>query len=158
MSDDIVLRGIKPHEFPFLEEMLYQAIFIPHGSEKHDKGIIFIPELYPYIQDFGKKTDIGLVAEIDCKLVGAIWTRLFKGYGFIDENTPELSMAIDTDFRGKGIGSKLLEAMFRRLKKKGYKQVSLSVDKRNFAYKLYQKRGFQDFEVKGNSVLMVKIF
>lgn len=67
-------------------------------------------------------------------------------------------MAIDTDFRGKGIGSKLLDFMLSRLEKSNYKQVSLSVNKRNFAYKLYQNRGFQDYEIHGNSVLMVKIF
>jgi ribosomal protein S18 acetylase RimI-like enzyme len=155
---EIKIRGIKKQEFPFLEDMLYQAIFIPEGATKFDKNIIFTLELYPYIKDFGQKNDIGLVAEMDGQLVGAIWTRLFKGYGFIDEATPELSMAIDTDFRGKRIGSKLLDAMFICLQKKGYKQVSLSVDKRNFAYKLYQNCGFQDFEVKENSVLMVKSF
>jgi GNAT superfamily N-acetyltransferase len=152
----IIIRAIKTDEIPFLEDMLYQAIFIPEEAQQLDKSIIFIPELYPYISDFGKKTDIGLVAEIEGKLVGAIWTRLFKGYGFVDETTPELSMAIDTDFRNKGIGSKLLIAILSKLKELGYKQVSLSVDNRNFAYQLYLKIGFKDIETHGNSVLMVK--
>jgi GNAT superfamily N-acetyltransferase len=154
----VIIRDIKISEFPFLEDMLYQAIFVPNGAIKPDKNIIFIPELHPYISDFGKKTDIGLVAEIEGKLVGAIWTRFFKGYGFIDDMTPELSMAIDTDFRSKGIGAKLLYAIFLRLQKLNYIQVSLSVDKRNFAYNLYLKRGFEDHKVQDNSVLMVKVF
>jgi ribosomal protein S18 acetylase RimI-like enzyme len=158
MSVNINIRPIKKKEIPFLEDMLYQAIFIPEGENLLDKSIIFTPELYAYIKDFGQKNDIGLVAEMDGKLVGAIWTRFFKGYGFIDDNTPELSMAIDTDFRGKGIGSKLLEAVFLRLQKSNVKQVSLSVDDRNFAYKLYQKVGFKNVEMHGHSVLMVKIF
>jgi GNAT superfamily N-acetyltransferase len=154
----LIIRAIKTHEIPFLEQMLYNAIFIPEDTIKPDRNIIFTPELYPYISDFGKENDIGLIAEIDGKLIGAIWTRFFKGYGFIDEKTPELSMAIDIDFRHKGIGSKLLDSMLLELQKLNYQQVSLSVDKRNFAYKLYQKRGFQDHKVLGNSVLMLKVF
>jgi [ribosomal protein S18]-alanine N-acetyltransferase len=154
----IIIRDLKEIEIPFLEEMLYQAIFIPVGTPKLDKSIIFIPELHPYIKDFGKVSDLCLVAELEGKLVGAIWTRLFKGYGFIDETTPELSMAMDADFRGKGIGSEMLDALLLKLQKLNYEQVSLSVDKRNFAYKLYQKKGFQVHEVQGDSVLMVKVF
>lgn len=153
----MTIRSIKKKEIPFLEDMLYQAIFIPEGAPQLDKNVIFIPELYPYIKDFGKKTDIGLVAEVEGKLVGAIWTRVFKGYGFFDETTPELSMAISPNFRNKGIGSKLLIAILSKLKNLGYHQVSLSVDNRNFAYQLYQKMGFKDIEIHGYSVLMVKV-
>jgi GNAT superfamily N-acetyltransferase len=156
------IREMAIEETSFLEEMLFQAIFIPEGSPKLDKTIIFQPFLYHYIQDFGKKQDLALVAENEGKLVGAIWIRLFseaqKGYGFVDADTPELSMAIGPDFRNQGIGSQLLLEMLKKMPDLGYKQVSLSVDTRNFAYQLYLKFGFYVLKMSGHTAVMVKIF
>jgi hypothetical protein len=71
----MLIREIKPNELSFLEEILFEAIFIPDGNEKVSKEIIFQPELYCYVNDFGRKDDYCLVVEIDAKLVGAIWIR-----------------------------------------------------------------------------------
>jgi GNAT superfamily N-acetyltransferase len=156
------IRNMADVEIPFLEDMLYQAIFVPEGSPKLDKAIIFEPFLHHYIKDFGQKNDFALVAENKGKLVGAIWIRLFseaqKGYGFVDTDTPELSMAIDPAFRNKGIGSQLLTKMLDKMKNLSHKQVSLSVDTRNFAYQLYLKFGFQVLEMSGHTAVMVKVF
>ena len=93
-----IIREIHKSEIHFLEEMLYEAIYIPNGAKKLRKDIIYNPELFIYIKDFGKTGDICLVAEIQGNLVGAAWSRLFtedeKGYGFIDTETPELSIAV----------------------------------------------------------------
>ena len=117
--------------------------------------------MYCYVKDFGQKHDLGFIIESDQKPVGAIWTRLFseeqKGYGFVDNETPELSMAINSDFRNQGFGTQLLEKMLSKLQESGYKKVSLSVDKRNFVYQLYLKFGFQDYQIEGNTVVMVKV-
>lgn len=154
-------RKIEVTDFPFLEHFLYEAIYIHEGDSIPDKSIIFYPELYCYIKDFGQKHDLGFIIESDNKPVGAIWTRLFseeqRGYGFVDNETPELSMAINSDFRNQGFGRQLLEKMFSKLQESGYKQVSLSVDKRNFAYQLYLKFGFQEHQMDGNTVVMVKV-
>ncbi len=66
-------------------------------------------------------------------------------------------MAINHDFRNQGFGTQLLEKMFLKLQESGYKKVSLSVDKRNFAFQLYQKLGFQEHQIEGNTVVMVKM-
>jgi ribosomal protein S18 acetylase RimI-like enzyme len=156
------IRCMADVEIPFLEEMLFQAIFVPEGSPKLDKAIIFEPFLHHYIKDFGQKNDFALVAENEEKLVGAIWIRLFsaaqKGYGFVDADTPELSMAIDPDFRNQGVGSQLLTKMLDEMTKMSHKQVSLSVDTRNFAYKMYLKFGFRVHEMTGHTAIMVKVF
>jgi ribosomal protein S18 acetylase RimI-like enzyme len=156
------IRDMADVEIPFLEDMLYQAVFVPEGSPKLDKTIIFEPFLHHYIKGFGQKNDFALVAENGGKLVGAIWIRLFseaqKGYGFVDANTPELSMAIDSDFRNQGIGSQLLTEMLDKMKNLSYKQVSLSVDTRNFAYNMYLKFGFQMHEMTEHTAVMVKAF
>ncbi len=160
-NPDLKIREMTPSETPFLEEMLFQAIFTPEGKTPPEKSLIFEPFLYHYIDDFGKKKDIALVAEMDNKLIGAIWLRLFteakKGYGFVDTHTPELSMAVDFPHRNSGIGAILLKEMLEKSKKKGYKQVSLSVDKRNFAYQLYLKFGFEAHQIEGHTATMLNI-
>ena len=161
MRITLTIKEIVIYTYPFLEQFLYEAIYVHEGSTFPDKSIIFQPNLYCYIKDFGRKHDLGFIIETDEKPVGAIWTRLFaeeqKGYGFVDNETPELSMAINPDFRNQGFGTQLLEKMFLKLQDSRYKKVSLSVDKRNFAYQLYLKFGFQEHQMDGNTVVMVKV-
>ncbi len=156
----IIIRDIHESEINFLEEMLYQAIFIPEGIRKLPREIIYNPELYHYIKDFGREDDYCLVAESEGVLIGAIWSRIFtsdsKGYGWVDEITPEISMAVDEKFRNKGVGSLLLGAMIEKLKGIGYEKISLSVDIVNFAYLLYKKVGFIDYELTDKSSVMIK--
>ncbi len=158
----IIIRDICESEIYFLDEMLYQAIFIPEGIRKLPREIIFNPELHHYIKDFGRKDDYCLVVESEGVLIGAIWSRIFpadaKGYGWVDESTPEISMAVDEKYRNNGVGVQLLEAMIEKLKKLGYEKVSLSVDIVNFAYSLYKKFGFIDYELTDKSSVMIKKF
>ena len=133
---------------------------MPPGQEKPSRDIIHLPELIRYIRDFGKESDICLVAEFKGILIGAIWTRVFseteKGYGYVDAETPELTISVHKAFRQKGIGTKLLQFMLDRLRQKGYKQVSLSVDKLNYALIWYQKYGFEALKGDGDSVRMLR--
>jgi ribosomal protein S18 acetylase RimI-like enzyme len=159
MAADYIIRDIRRNEIYLLEDFLYDAIFIPDGFEKPDKEIIKLPELVIYIKDFGKASDLCLVAELNGILTGAIWTRVFpeteKGYGWVDENTPELSMSVNKNYRNLGIGTKLLTSMLERLKQLNYKQVSLSVDRRNFAFRLYQKFDFEIVHSDEKSATMI---
>ncbi len=137
-----VIRPIKESEYYVLKDFLYEAIFIPKGIEKPSKKIIEKPELSIYIDDFGKSDDYCLVAELNGKIIGAIWTRIMNDYGHIDDKTPSLSISIYPQFRKKGIGTQLIKSILKDLKQKGYKKVSLSVQKKNYAHKLYLKLGF----------------
>ena len=63
-----------------------------------------------YITDFGKKeNDIGLVAEVDKKAVGAVWIRIMNDYGHIDNDTPSFAILLYEDYRGLGIGTALMK-------------------------------------------------
>lgn len=154
-----VIRPIQEKEFGFLCNMLYNAIFVPPGKEKLPENIIELPEISKYIKAFGRKDDLCFVAEVNGVLVGAVWTRHFseknKSYGFVDSDTPELSMAVLEKFRKKGIGTLLLKTMIVSLTDHGYKQVSLSVDKLNYAYNLYRKFGFRDLKTVDESITMI---
>ena len=158
--EDILIREIKQNEIHFLSEMLYEAIFIPNGEKKLPKEIINEPELNIYIKDFGRKNDFCLVVEKETKLIGAIWIRQFneseKGFGFVNLETPELSMAIIEKYRGNGIGKIMLKQMLSKINELNFKQVSLSVDNRNFAYKFYKKNDFVEVNSEKNSIKMLK--
>ena len=122
---------------------MYEAIYIPAGTVAPPKSVIICPELQVYIADFGNsKHDKALIAEVDGNIVGAIWARIMNDYGHIDENTPSLAMSVLKAYRGMGIGTSLLTQMMSTEKAAGYAKLSLSVQKDNYAVKLYRKAGF----------------
>ncbi len=153
----MIIREMQRTEYPLLENFLYEAIFIPNGVEPPPKSIIYRPELQVYISEFGtSKHDIAFVADIDGKIVGAVWVRIMNDYGHIDDNTPSFAMSVYKEYRGKGIGTALMKEILATLKERGYKQASLSVQKENFAAKMYQKLGFQIIGVNEEEFLMLK--
>ena len=138
-----------------LEDFLYEAIFIPEGVPAPPRSIIENEDLQVYVRDFGKMADDRcLVAEVDGVIVGAVWTRVMNDYGHIDNQTPSLAISLYKDYRGKGIGTELLMRMIDLLRNDGYSGVSLSVQKANYALRMYQKAGFEVVEYRGEEVLM----
>lgn len=152
------VRAIENNDLPFLKEMLYQAIYIKEGLEPPSRSIVDEPNLKKYISDFGKSSDYGYIAIDDKNTpLGAIWLRLFskdnKGWGFIDETIPELSIAVDKNYRGIGIGTKLMDYLLKMTVEK-YKSISLSVDSENPAIHLYERFGFIRCGEAGTSLIM----
>ena len=153
---DYRIRTMLEGEDSLLEDFLYEAIYVPDGMSAPPKSIINQPELQIYLTDFGKKKDdIGLVAEVDKKAVGAVWVRIMNDYGHIDNDTPSFAISLDKDYRGLGIGTALMKEMLRILKDRGYKQASLAVQKANYAVKMYQKTGFEIVDEKGEEYIML---
>ena len=152
---DYRIREIRENEYYVLSEFLYEAIFIPVGMEKPPKAIIEQPELQVYIADFGKSDDWCLVAEVKGKIVGAVWVRVMDDYGHIDDETPSFAMSLYEEYRNMGIGTALMRDMLEFLKNKGYKQTSLSVQKANYAARMYQKVGFEVIDENEEEYIMV---
>ena len=139
-----VIREIHPEEIPLLNDFLYEAIFIPEGMPAPPRSIIENEDLQVYVRDFGMKADDRcLVAEVDGKVVGAVWTRVMDDYGHIADGIPSLAISLYKDYRGRGIGTELLREMLQLLQRDGYPQVSLSVQKANYAFQMYQKARFE---------------
>ena len=144
------IRKLRQKEIHILDDFLYEAIFIPEGTKAPPKEIIKEPELQVYVADFGeKKDDICYVAEISGKIAGAIWCRI------MDEDTPSLAISVLEEFRQCGIGTALMQQMLTALKQQGYPQVSLSVQKANYAARMYEKLGFEIVEDKEEEYIMV---
>jgi len=156
------IREIKETELNILETMLYEAIYQPVGSELLPREVIKVPEISVYIDDFlKKKDDYCLVAEVEGIIIGAVWVRILageiKGYGNIDDRTPEFAISLIKEYRNQGIGTALMKKMIEYLKENRYKQASLSVAKDNYAVRLYKNLGFKIIaENKEEYVMLLK--
>jgi len=64
------------------------------------------------------------------------------GYGFVDDSTPEVAIAILPDHRGRGMGGALLGEIRNVARSRGYGALSLSVEHGNPAIRLYERNGF----------------
>ena len=150
------IRPIRPEEIPLLEDFRYEAIFIPEGVAAPPRSIIEQEDLQVYVKDFGRRSDDHcLVAERDGKIVGAVWVRVMDDYGHVDDRTPSLAISLYKEYRNQGIGTALLGQMLELLRRNGYRRVSLSVQKANYAFRMYQKAGFETIADRGEEVLML---
>ena len=158
---NILYRRIKKEEYQFLEEMLYEALFVPPGQPKFPKSIIENPDIKKYIENWNQQEDdLAIIGVKNDELIGAIWGRKFKkekkGYGFIDEHTPEISMAVRLEYRNQGIGTSLINQIENRYLEIGISKLSLSVDKLNPAKNLYERCGYTLFEEQETAITMFK--
>jgi hypothetical protein len=98
--NDVGFRMAKESDETILEEMLFHALYVPPGAEPFPRSVLSDPRLRAYTERWGRPGDEGLIAfdVANGHPLGASWTRLFSarspGYGFIDEGTPELSIAV----------------------------------------------------------------
>ncbi|MCI8509178.1 MAG: GNAT family N-acetyltransferase [Lachnospiraceae bacterium] len=156
---DYTIRELKKQERHVLNDFLYEAIFIPEGMEAPDRSIIYTPELQVYVADFGdKKDDLCFVAEVNNRIIGAVWVRDMNDYGHIEDGVPSFAISLYKEYRGYGIGTELMKRMLEELKKRDYKIASLSVQKRNYAAKMYKKIGFEIIGGNEEEYMMIYYF
>ena len=152
----MTIREMRPEETDVLNDFLFLAIFIPEGVTPPSRDILEKPELKVYVDCFGLLYgDNCLVAEEDGKIVGACWTRIMDDYGHVDNNTPSFAISLYPEFRGRGIGTKLMEEMLKLLKEQGYQKASLAVQKANYAVSMYRKVGFETVDENEEEFIMV---
>ena len=157
---DLRFRLAEPQDEPILRDMLYLAVFIPPGSPLPDYSVVAQPELARYVSGWGRRGDDGIIAVASSgEPIGAVWLRLWSehdhGYGFINALTPELSVAVRPEARGRGIGTRLLRRLLQRADE-SYEEVSLSVSVENPAVRLYERFGFRSVVIDGASMTMAR--
>ena len=150
------IRKIRENEYELLNDFLYEAIYIPEGVQAPPKSIINQPELQVYISDFGtKEDDICFVAEINNKIVGAVWVRVMNDYGHIEDGVPSFAISLYEEYRGYGIGTALMKNMLNELEQRGYEKTSLAVQKANYAVSMYKNVGFKIVDENEEEYIMV---
>jgi ribosomal protein S18 acetylase RimI-like enzyme len=138
--------------------MLYLAVFVPPGAAPPPPSIVAQPQLARYVRGWGRPGDDGIIAVSSAgDHIGAAWVRVWsddeQGYGFVDVQTPELSVAVRPECRGQGIGTQLLRRILCRADLI-YGSVSLSVSLLNPAVRLYERLGFAALSTDGTSMTM----
>ena len=120
------------------------------------REIIKHPELRIYYEGFGSSpSDHCLFAENSGHVVGAVWTRIMDDYGHVDDETPSFAISLYKEYRGLGIGTKLMKQMLTILKEQGYRKASLAVQKENYAVKMYKNIGFETTDETPEEYIMV---
>ncbi len=152
------IRSLTAADQSLLWEMLYLSLFVPEGNAPFERSVLEQPDISKYVRDWGRADDSGFVAVGENNQpLGAIWLRLLaneeKGYGYVDDFTPELGMAVFPEYRGQGIGTSLLRHLIETATA-SYEQISLSVARENPALRLYQRFGFEVVAEDGNSLTM----
>jgi len=158
---ELTIRGIRPEDYPLLEEFLYLAVYQRDPLQPIPRTVIDEPRVRIYIDGFGERAhDHGLVAEADGRVIGAAWARVLdgdpRGYGYVDDATPELAISLLPAYRNKGIGTRLMRSLFGQLAAAGYARTSLSVDKDNYASGMYARLGFAVVAEQDEDLLMVR--
>ena len=109
-----------------------------------------------YINGFGnEKDDICFVADVDDKVIGAVWVRDMKDYGHISDGIPSFAISLYKEYRNFGIGTELMTTMLNELRSKGYTKASLAVQKANYAVKMYKNVGFRIYDENDEEYIMI---
>jgi GNAT superfamily N-acetyltransferase len=137
-------------DLPFLWDMLFAAAAVSPAMRALGKEVALArPENQKYLAAWGRAGDAAVVAfDTLGQSRGAAWYRLFPeaapGYGFVGPDIPELSIGVDAEARGQGVGTLLLKALLADARAHHFKRMSLSVDRANPARILYERLGFHD--------------
>lgn len=152
------LRAALPDDAEFLSDMLVEAINWPPDRAWSKRQILDDARNAHYVGGWKRTTDFGVVAiggpapgwPAACgepgSPIGAAWLRYLPaddpGYGFVDADTPELTMALYQPWRGQGIGRAVLRRLLGDAAERGISRISLSVEPGNRAQQLYESEGF----------------
>ena len=144
-----MLRDADQLDTRFMRDMLRHAYHWRMGD----------PDLpvYRYVKSWERRGDAGVIAFDGPNAYGAAWYRLFPasapGFGFVDEETPELTIAVVPSHRGHGTGGELLEALLAHARADGFSRLSLSAEQGQTAF--YEKHGFRELQRQDGTVTMV---
>ena len=132
----------------FLGDMLAEAVnWSTEWRPKSRAHILSAPSTAHYLTGWPRDTDLGVLAEADGQPVGAAWIRFLPaadpGYGFVAPDVPELTIGVAAGWRGRGAGRALLRAMASQAQARGIRRISLSVERKNYAHRLYLSEGYR---------------
>jgi GNAT superfamily N-acetyltransferase len=157
---DAVLRRAGESDLEHIKWGLYAAVtWDPTREIPPAEVVIEHAELARYHRDWMRPGDLGVVAERDGSVIGVAFCRLFSaedhGHGYLDDETPEVAVAVAEGCRGGGIGTRLMEELADAARRSGSTRLSLSVDTKNPARRLYGRIGYRVISDDETGVRMV---
>jgi len=160
VKDAVTTRAREPVDQSRLWDWLHLALWDPPPAPLRPREVLSNPAVSIYAEDWGREGDVGVVGEVDGKPIGACWMRVIPGgagLGHVDDDTPQLGIALEPEHRGKGLGRRLMLAALEAARAHGYRQVSLTVHPQNPAQFLYESCGFENREIRKTYHLMVAL-
>jgi ribosomal protein S18 acetylase RimI-like enzyme len=148
MTHQATFRPATDDDVSFVKETLYLALsWDPEDPIPPFDAVVDHPEIAKYHEAWMRSGDAGVIAEVDDGFAGMAYYRLFpdddQGQGFYDAETPELAIGLRHEFRGAGIGGRLMKELEAEARRTGVPRISLSVSKGNRAARLYERLGYR---------------
>lgn len=158
---EVALRRVAADDLAHLKWALYQAVsWNPERQLPPFEVTIEHPELARYHRDWGRPGDVGVIATRGDDVVGVAFCRLFSqddhGHGFVDDETPELAVAVASGHRDAGIGTRLMDELASVARAAGFRRLSLSVDAGNPAVRLYRRLGYRELSRDEGGIRMIR--
>ena len=155
----IDVRGAGAQDYPFHAEMLAVAAdWRPEARQRSAEAVLRLPEFAHYLEGWPRPGDRGVVAEVGDP-VGAGWFRFLpaedKGYGYVANDIPEITIGVRLAHRGGGIGTALLQRLVKQAQVEHLPGISLSVEDGNPATRMYRRAGFVEVDHAEGAATMV---
>lgn len=143
---DFRLRPATESDRTYLERLFHLASVWGDETQTPKEG---------FAEDMGRYVDAwtpeqgGIIAISPHRVpAGGLWLRSGTDrrppYGFVAEDIPELAIAVEGAFGGRGLGRELLTAALDLAQEQGHRGLSLAVDYGNDrARAIYEKIGFE---------------
>ncbi|MCW8193608.1 GNAT family N-acetyltransferase [Proteobacteria bacterium 005FR1] len=145
-----------------LWEWLHLALWDPPPAPLRPREVLESPAVRIYAENWGRTGDVGVVGttELDGgeRNIGACWMRTLpagSGLAWVDDATPQLGIAVEPCYQGRGWGAQLMRAALEAARAEGYSQVSLTVHPQNPAIGMYERCGFQKAGMRSDYHLMI---
>jgi ribosomal protein S18 acetylase RimI-like enzyme len=157
---DITIRSATSRDAEILWDFLAMAAYEPHAAAARA-----VPMVAAYLDGWRQPEDFGFIAEQAGIAIGAVWARQFAPIdhpsAWHADRTPELSIGVQSDARGQGVGRRLLHALIAEATRREL-SLCLNVRLTNPAVRLYERLGFRAVpgmtvtnRVGGQSIWMV---
>jgi ribosomal protein S18 acetylase RimI-like enzyme len=140
------------------QQSLWRWLHIAPPAPLRPSEVLHHPDVRVYVEGWGLPTDLGVVAVMGGKDAGACWMRLVQGrqgLAYIDDETPQLGIALEPEFQHRGIGKPMMKAALAAAWQHGYRKVSLTVHPENPARLMYKACGFSEAGLRRTYCLMV---
>jgi ribosomal protein S18 acetylase RimI-like enzyme len=151
----LTLRPVEIGDIDFLWRMLFRASWSHLDEGSTETSIRTRDDLAYYVEDWGRGGDDGVIATgPETGPVGAAWLRLPDAShdpspSFVADDVPELAIAVEVGYEGRGVGSLLLEGLLVR---NGHRTITLTARTTSAAIRLYERFGFGVVEIVTNRV------
>ncbi len=154
------IRAATNSDARVLSDMLVEASNWNIVTARSRVAVLEDPRVNRYVAGWPRSGDFGSVAvDSHGSPIGACWARLFPldapGSGFVATGVPEITLGVNAQWRAQGVGRALLKAIAKQAVQAGHQRLSLSVDRANFAQRLYISEGYVTVESSERADIMV---